>query len=219
MKLKESYTLEELCSGLSITLKKFCQMAGITEGTLINLRQGYSGRTSTINSVLNTFSKVYGIDFSLENVTGLTVQEKPHQKGKKRPEPEETISARVEPLPSQKSIVEPKREKRIYTRKKESDLPDGCILGSEFALQHGVNRRTFVDHMIIGNGPGTVPGEERDPHLGVRDHVDYSEYKHPSRDRETVKYLDQTQQAGAIQFWEKWKVAYSQCERPECPCH
>jgi hypothetical protein len=83
MKAKESYTLEELCSSLSITLTKFCQMAGITEGTLIRLRQGHAGRRNTINSILNTFSQVYGLDFSLENVTGLIVQDKPHHKGKK----------------------------------------------------------------------------------------------------------------------------------------
>jgi len=219
MKIKESYTLEELCTGLTMPLVKFCQMASITEATLIRLRKGYAGRQHTINLILATFSQIYGIEFSLENVEGLTVQEKPHQKGKKPSVSPNPIAAIPQKESSQNRIVEPKKEKRIYTRKKESDLPDGCILGSEFALAHNVNRRTFVDHMIIGKGPGTVPGEETHPTLPVKDHVDYSEREHPSRQKETIKYLTPEQQAGAIRFWQKWKVSYSQCDRPECPCH
>src|SRR5947208_1393808 len=115
MKEKQSYTLEELCAGLTITLTKFCQMAGITEGTLIRLRQGHAGRRNTINSILATFSKIYGIDFSLENVEGLTVQEQPPQKGKRPSEPETVVQTINHIAPSP---ISPTIEKRAYSPRK-----------------------------------------------------------------------------------------------------
>jgi len=87
MKAKESYTFEELCNSLKMPMSKFCQMAGITQGTMARLRRGYPARRGTINILLDTFSQVYGLDFSLENVTGLSLQENPHQKAEKPPVP------------------------------------------------------------------------------------------------------------------------------------
>ena len=66
-------------------MSKFCQRAGITQGTMARLRRGYPARRGTINILLDTFSQVYGLDFSLENVTGLSLQEHPHQKVEKTP--------------------------------------------------------------------------------------------------------------------------------------
>lgn len=132
MKQKESYTLEELCDSLSITLTKFCQMAGITEGTLIRLRQGHSARRVTINKLLETFSKVYGLDFSLDNVSGLTPQEKPHQKGKK---PSEL------PLPIEEMSQPEKAPIRTTGRKTTdvpNDLPEGTIKLVDFKKQYGI---------------------------------------------------------------------------------
>lgn len=220
MKAKESYTLEELCSSLSITLTKFCQMAGITEGTLIRLRQGYAGRQHTINSILNTFSQVYGIDFSLENVQGLKVQEKPHQKGKKPSVPTIPIDAMPQKEVSQKRIVEPTRD---YSRQKATGLPDGCTLATEFGLLHGVKRETFRDHMNRGLGPGLIHGDDvpEDGSVLVRDYVRYEE--RPKRVRkdgtiEMERYLTSDQQAAAIEFWKRHDVTYSKCDQADC-CH
>lgn len=203
MKVKESYTLEELCRGLSITLKKFCQMAGITEGTLINLRQGYSGRQSTINSILNTFSQIYGIEFSLENVTGITVQDKPHQKGKKQPEQKTTPYETSETKGPKNRNIEPKR---AYTPRK-TDLPDGCMLATDFAKQHGIAPTTFRDHMIIGLGPG-VPWGMGNEMTAEKEHIDYSERDHPSRKGEKERYLTPEQQTAALDFWKRHDVPY-----------
>jgi len=75
MKEKEKYTFSELCDNLKIPMSEFCKRADITEGTLARIRKGYSARRFTVNKMLDTFSQVYGIDFSLDNVTGLSVQE------------------------------------------------------------------------------------------------------------------------------------------------
>ena len=77
MKAKSNYTFEELCNGLKMPMSKFCHQCGITEGTMTRLRKGFPGRRGTINSILDSFSQVYGLDFSLENVSGLTPIEKP----------------------------------------------------------------------------------------------------------------------------------------------
>ncbi len=80
MKKKESYTFEELCNSLKMPMSKFCQMAGVTQGTVARLRRGYPARKSTINMLLDTFSQVYGIELDLENVTGLSLQERSIEK-------------------------------------------------------------------------------------------------------------------------------------------
>jgi hypothetical protein len=220
VKIKESYTLEELCSGLTIPLVKFCQMAGITEATLIRLRKGYAGRQSTLNSILAAFSKVYGIDFDLSNVEGLTLQDKPHQKGKSVPIEEKPISARVEPAPVQKSIVEPKR---VYSPRK-SDLPASAILASKFAESHGVKRPTFIDHMNIGLGPGLIHGPDvpEDGSVQVKDYVRSEERNKRVRKGGTIekeRYLTADQQRAALVFWKEHQVDYSQCTDFGCWCH
>ena len=62
MKEKDQYTFEELCDKLTIPVSEFCRRAGVTEGTLARLRQGFSARRVTINKLLETFSKVYGLE-------------------------------------------------------------------------------------------------------------------------------------------------------------
>jgi len=220
MKVKQSYTLEELCSGLAISLTKFCQMAGITEPTLIRLRKGYAGRPSTINSILNTFSQIYGMEFTLENVEGLTLQDSPHQKGKKQTASTLPIDAIPQTEVPQNRATIAKEEKRVYNRKeKDTGLPASAILAIDFARNHNVKRETFRDHMLLGLGPGTVPGEQTDPTLPVRDHVDYSERPKTGRPKETERYLTADQQRAALEFWQRHNVAFTQCESTPCWCH
>jgi hypothetical protein len=224
MKVKQSYTLEELCSGLSITLKKFCQQAGITEGTLINLRQGHAGRPSTVNSILAAFSKIYEMEFSLENVEGLTVQDKPHQKGKKPA----TSTLPIDAIPQQEvpqiSVSEPKRSYVKKNKEKKSSLPDGCILATEFGLAHGIPRETFRDHMINGLGPGLIhgPNVPEDGTVQVRDYIRYEERnKRVRKDGtiETERYLTSEQQKAALEFWKRHDVGFHVCNDIGCWCH
>jgi DNA-binding transcriptional MerR regulator len=104
--------------------------------------------------------------------------------------------------------VTEKPQKRKYKPRK-ADLPEGCILASKFAEQHGVPRPTFTHHMLIGLGPGTVPGELGDPMLPVKEQVDYSERDHPSRKGERERYLTPAQQKAALDFWKRHGVAFT----------
>jgi hypothetical protein len=197
-------------------------MSGVTEPTTTRIRDGYSARRETINKLLKGFSEVYGVELSLDNVTGITLEDKKAirkqmlerngltEKAEKQPVIEKTVK--------DKEDTE-KAEKRTYSRKQDSNLPDGCILATEFATLHGVKRETFRDHMLIGKGPGTVPGQETHPTMGVKDHVDYSERQKPNRPAEKEKFLDSPQQYGALLFWKRNKVGFTECDRADCRCH
>ena len=220
MKEKESYTLEELCNSLSITLTKFCQMAGITEGTLIRLRQGYAARRVTINKILETFSKVYGLDFSLDNVSGLIPQEHTTHRGKKQPEQKPIPYELPQTEVAQIRSTEPKR---TYSARKV-DLPEGCISASEFAMKHGVARQSFYDHIKLGLGAGLIhgPNVPEDGSVLVRDYVRAEERDKRVRKDGVVekdRYLTQDQQKAAVEFWQRHQVSFTQCESTPCWCH
>jgi len=75
MKEKEKYSFSELCDNLKIPLSEFCKRAEITEGTLARIRKGYKARRFTVNKILDTFSKIYNRELSLDNVTGIHAQD------------------------------------------------------------------------------------------------------------------------------------------------
>ena len=136
----------------------------------------------------------------------------------------EKPSQKPEKAPVSKSVVQTTRavserpKKRSY-KARDTDLPAGCIMAKHFGENHGVSYGTFYDHMVIGRGPGTVPGEESDPMLPVKDLAEHSERKNPSRPKETQRYLTQEQQAAALEFWKRHDVSFTECERVDCPCH
>jgi hypothetical protein len=63
--------------------------------------------------------------------------------------------------------------------------------------------------MIIGLGPGTVPGEQGDPMLPVKEQPDFSERDHPSRKGERERYLTPEQQKKTLSFWKRHRVAFT----------
>jgi hypothetical protein len=83
---------------------------------------------------------------------------------------------------------------------RKSTLPEGCILASKFAEQIGIPRETFRDFLILGIGPGTVPGELTDPTLPTKEQIDYSERPKPGRPKEVERYLDLQQQEKALEI-------------------
>jgi hypothetical protein len=135
------------------------------------------------------------------------VGEKPSQKAEKQPVTEKAMKV--------KAVTE-KAPKRTY-KARETGLPQGCILASEFGLNHGVARETFRDHMTKGLGPGLI-GESTET-IPQRDHVDYSERVKPNRPSEKEKFLDRPQQLAALLFWKRHKVGFTQCDRADCSCH
>ena len=119
------------------------------------------------------------------------------------------------------SIVEPKRP---YIRRKESGLPEGCILASKFAESHGIARKTFEGHMNVGLGKGLIhgPGVPEDGTALIKDWVRFEERNKRVRKDGTIekeRYLTSDQQADALQFWKRHGVSFNQCDRPDCPCH
>lgn len=59
------------------------------------------------------------------------------------------------------------------------------------------------DYLLLGIGPGTVPGEQQDPTLPVRDRLEYSERPKPGRAHELERYLNEEQQRQAIALLRK----------------
>src|SRR5947207_2567873 len=92
MEQKDIYTLEELYDNLPIALSELGRRADINEVTLARIRDGYSARRSTINKLLDTLSKVYGIKLSVSNVTGLLIRDKKAMRSLSKQEPVASIS-------------------------------------------------------------------------------------------------------------------------------
>jgi hypothetical protein len=201
MEPKDTYTLRDLYNDLDIPLTELGRRAGISDVTLAKIRDGASARRSTINSLLRVFSQIYGVKLSTDNVEGIIIKDKLARKEEaaKHPAPA--------PAKTPKAAAE-KPQKRTY-KPREVDLPEGCLLATDFAKMHGVAPTTFRDHMLIGLGPGTVQGGQGGPMLPVKEQVDYSERDHPSRKGERERYLTPAQQTATIEFWKRHGVAFT----------
>lgn len=155
MKEKESYTFEELCTGLKMPMSKFCQLAGVTEGTMSRLRKGYSARRGTINTLLDTFSKVYGLEFSLENVSGLKPIEKPitpiNEQADAQPIREPPIAHAPKEKVSQNRNVAQKGKTEFPI---PDDLPAGTVKLIDFAKKYKI--------------PESSMGRYVDPEAGIK---------------------------------------------------
>lgn len=193
MKEKEQYTLEELFRHLPITVTELSKLAGMSEVTIRRIRHGYPARRSTANKLLLAFSKAYERDLSVDNVAGVTIDER---------------QSVLPPVKTAKQVTE-KPPKRAYTHRKVTGLPEGSMLATDFAKAHGVEPRTFYDHMIIGLGRGAVPGEIAHPALPVNEQVDYSERDKPGRKGERERYLTPAQQATALEFWRRHGIEFT----------
>jgi excisionase family DNA binding protein len=108
-------------------------------------------------------------------------------------------------------------EKRAYNRKQDTSLPDGCILASKFAVDHGIARPTFIDHMTKGLGPGLI--DMSTDTIPQRDQVAHNERPKPRRPREKEKYLTSNQQHEAFKFWQRHHISFAECHDSGCWCH
>lgn len=221
MKQKDMYTLEELYDNLKISLSKLSKIADINEGTLIRIRKGqYSARKTTVNKLLDAFSEVYGIELSLDNVTGIQVEDKRAQQSQKPiAQTVEKPSIPSPVVPTTRAVAE-KPQRRTY-KPRDTGIPEGAILAKHFAENHNVSWGTFYDHLTKGLGPGLIPGPDvpTDGSVLIRDIVKHESPDNPKRKGEKIRYLTSDQQAAALDFWEKWNVNYSECDQPGCACH
>jgi hypothetical protein len=76
MDRKPTYTLAELFENLDITLAELGRKSEISEVTVARIRDGKQTRRNTANRLLRTFSTLYNIPLSLNNVTGFKLQNK-----------------------------------------------------------------------------------------------------------------------------------------------
>lgn len=137
------------------------------------------------------------------------IKETPWIAGKKSSQKAEKPPLSTTPVQVTKIVTE-KAEKRASSRKqKNTRLPDGCMLASKFAEEHGVARPTFIDHMTKGLGQGLI-GTHTDT-IPERDRVHYSERVKPNRPKEKEKYLTSEQQHGALEFPGKGMMWASKC--------
>ncbi len=233
MEQKDMYTLRELYNDLDIPLTELGRQAGISDVTLAKIRDGASARRSTINSLLRTFSQIYGVRLSTENVKDIIIKDKLAKR--EQAEKAHAILHEQPIIPSLQNLpipAIPKTEKpqnrnveskRAYAPRK-SNLPDGCIPAIEFANTHGVSREAMRWHMNNGLGAGLIHGPDvpEDGTVQVRDWIHYEERNKRVRKDGTVemeRYLTSEQQRQALEFWKRHDVGFEVCNRIDCWCH
>ncbi len=196
MKQKDMYTLDELYDNLKISLSKLSKIADINEGTLIRIRKGqYSARRTTINKLLDAFSEVYGIELSLDNVTGFRIEDKKMLHSQNLSDEKTDKTPVLAPVVQPTSPTTTSPQKRTY-KPRDTALPEGCTLASDFATSHGIKRSTLYDHMLKGLGPD-------------KERIDYSERPKPGREHEKERYLTPDQQKAALEFWRRHGIAFT----------
>ena len=67
---KKTYTAEELFRRLPISLSELARRSKISEVTAAKIRDGKTARPHTVNKMLATLSEVYGVELTIDNVTG-----------------------------------------------------------------------------------------------------------------------------------------------------
>jgi predicted transcriptional regulator len=70
---KETYTVEELFKRLPISVSELARRSQVSEVTAASIRDGKTARLHTINRLLKTFSELYSVDLSVDNVSGFHV--------------------------------------------------------------------------------------------------------------------------------------------------
>jgi predicted transcriptional regulator len=144
------YTLKELFDNLDITLTELKRRSGISDVTLISIRNGNSARRSTINTLLKTFSEIYGVKLTLKNVEGITIQGKPVTP---------TITpTRIDETPPTDTATQ-QEEAQISTVEPSSDM----VRLSDFAKLSGIPLRTLHNWRETGKIEAT---QQNRPHGG-----------------------------------------------------
>jgi predicted transcriptional regulator len=70
---KQVYDIRELFDNLSISIRELSKESKLNEVTLARIRDGKPAYPSTVNKLLDTFSKIYGRPFYLSKVTGVNI--------------------------------------------------------------------------------------------------------------------------------------------------
>ncbi len=120
---KDMYTLKELFDRLKISIAELGRRSGVSEVTVAKIRDGASARRSSINRLLEVFSEIYEVDLSIENVSGIIINDK---------------LARME---AEKASAP---QKRGYAREEiPADLPQGTVKLIDFTNTSGIPASTM----------------------------------------------------------------------------
>jgi predicted transcriptional regulator len=131
------YQLKELFDNLTITLTELKRRSGISDVTLISIRNGHSARRSTINTLLQTFSEIYGVKLTLKNVDGIIIQGKPVTRPSSvaKQEPVQPVSTRTYDGSSQTGVAQ----------NRNIAPSEGDMLLNDFAKMSGIPIRTLCN--------------------------------------------------------------------------
>lgn len=144
MKQKERYTLQELYENLPITLTELSKLTGKSHGTLTRIRGGEPTRRSTVNKLLIILSEVYKLDLSLDNVTGIVLEERQEKAAEKA---------------KNRSISDSSPQKRAYTT--AESIPTNWVLCSDFFEAREIKETTYRRWLRDGLGGENFEFEER----------------------------------------------------------
>ncbi len=67
------YTVEELYKRLPVSLSELARRSQVSEVTAAKIRDGKTARLHTINKLLATFSAIYDVTLTTDNVIGFNV--------------------------------------------------------------------------------------------------------------------------------------------------
>ena len=73
MSEQKEYTIQELFKRLPISISELGRRSGVSEVTAAKVRDGKTARLHTINRLLATFSELYGVTLTIDNVKGIHV--------------------------------------------------------------------------------------------------------------------------------------------------
>lgn len=137
------HTLRDLFDNLEITLTELSRRSGISDVTLISIRNGKSARRSTINTLLRVFSEIYGMKLTLKNVEGIIIQGKPVNVS-----PAIAKQVPVQPV----SIASVDDSTQIEeSQNRNIELSEGTMLLKDFAEISGIPSRTLHNWLNAGH--------------------------------------------------------------------
>lgn len=159
MEQKDRYTLRELYSELKIPIAELGRRAGVSEITVAKIRDGASARRSTINSLLEAFSNLYGVKLSIDNVSGIIIKDKlaKREDAKKQytvaADNSAVVAASDEPTfdPTKKKVSQ--NRNIALSESMPADLPAGTVKLVDFVNQYGLsdsNMGRWIDTGLKG---------------------------------------------------------------------
>ena len=72
---KTMYEFEKLIRNMPVTIGELIRLSGVHEQTLTRMRKGERVQRASAAKVLHALSEIYHKEYTLDNVTGIIIQE------------------------------------------------------------------------------------------------------------------------------------------------